>query len=78
MKLRNGAVTRDSIALSLFCGNARVRARLTYPSPSERRQTNAGDTHGWRDALLHWLIEGLHYAALAAATREGHPWDITR
>jgi hypothetical protein len=76
MKFRNGAFTRDSIALSLFGGMPHVRARFAYLSPSERRQTNAGDTHGWRDALLHWLIEGLRYAAQATAMREGHPWDI--
>jgi hypothetical protein len=40
-------------------------------------QTNTDDMRGWRDALLHWLIEGLHYAAQAAAMREGHPWGIT-
>ena len=77
MKVRNGAVSGDSTALSPFCGMARVHARFAYPNPAEPRQTNAGDMRGWREALLHWLIEGLRYAAQAAAMREGHPWNIT-
>jgi hypothetical protein len=77
MKSQSGAVSRDSIALSSFCGIPRVRARFAYLNPSERRKTNIGDMRGWRDALLHCLIEGLRYAAQTAAMREGHPWDIT-
>jgi hypothetical protein len=71
------AVSQDSIILSPFCRTPRVPARFAFLNPSEPRQTNGGDMRGWRDAFLHWLIEELHYAAQAAAMREGHPWDIT-
>ena len=54
MKFRNCAVSRDSIALSLFCGILRVRARFAYPKHSEPRQTNTGDTRGWR--AMHYFI----------------------
>ena len=77
MKYRNDAVSRDSITLSPFSRTPRVGARFAFLNPSDPRQTNAGDMRGRRDALLHWLIEGLRYAAQAAAMREGHPWDIT-
>jgi hypothetical protein len=77
MKSQSGEVSRDSIALSAFCGMPRVRDRFAYPNPYEQRETNTGDVRGWRDALLHWLIEGLRYAARATAMREGHLWDIT-
>ncbi len=77
MRFRNRAVSRDAIALYPFGGIPSDPARFAYPNPSDPRHKNAGDMRRSRDALLHWLIERLRYAAQAAAMREGHPWDIT-